>query len=46
MKKNWKIRGKIIYQKSDYWKVQIIENEGEITELKKGSRCKIVTKII
>ena len=37
MKENWKIKGKIIYQKRDYRKVQIIANEGVITELKKGS---------
>ena len=35
-----------IYQQSDYYKVQIIANEGEITELKKESRWKIETKAI
>ena len=34
MKENWKIKGKIVYQKRDNCKVQILENEGEITELK------------
>ena len=33
MKENWKIKGKIIYKK-DYCKLQIIANEGEITEIK------------
>ena len=46
MKENWKIKGKIIYQKRDYCKVQIIANEGEIIELKKGSKWKIATKAI
>ena len=45
MKENCKIKGKIIY-KRDYYKVQIIVNEGEITELKKGSTWKIATKAI
>ena len=40
MKENWKIKWKIIYQKRDYCKVQIIANEGEIIELKKGSNGK------
>ena len=44
MKDNWNIKGKIIYQKRDCCKVQIIENEGEIIELKKESRWKIVKK--
>ena len=38
MKENWKTNWKVKYQKKDYCKVQIITNEGEITELKKGSR--------
>ena len=46
MKENWKIKGKIIYQKRDYCKMQIIANEGEITELKKGSKWRIATKAI
>ena len=46
MKENWKIKGKIVYQKRDYFKVQIIANEGEIIELKKGSKLKIATKAI
>ena len=37
MKENWKIKGKII-SKRDYCKVMIIVNEGEITELKEGSK--------
>ena len=45
MKENWKIKGKIIY-KRDYYKVQIIANEGEITELKKESKLKISTKAV
>ena len=45
MKENWKIKGNIIY-KRNYYKVQIIANEGEITELKKGSKWKIATKSI
>ena len=36
----------MIYQKRDYCKVQIIANEGEIIELKKGSKWKIATKAI
>ena len=31
MKENWKIKGKTILKK-DYYKLQIIVNEGEITE--------------
>ena len=38
MKRNWKIKWKNMDQKRDYYKVQIIANEEEITELKKGSR--------
>ena len=44
MKENWKIKGKIIYQKRDDRKKQIIVNEGEITEWKKVSSWKIATK--
>ena len=40
MKENWKIKGKVIYFKT------IIANEGEIIELKKGSKWKIATKAI
>ena len=46
MKENWKIKGKIIYQKRDYCKVKIIANEGEITELKKELRWEISTGAI
>ena len=46
MKENWKIKGKIIYQKRDYCKQHIITNEGEIIELKKGPKWKIATKAI
>ena len=46
MKENWKIKGKIIYQKRDYYKVKIITNEGEISELKNRSRWKISNKVI
>ena len=45
MKESWKIKGKIIYIKRDYSKVQIITNEGGITELKKRSRWKIQLKL-
>ena len=45
VKENWKVKGKIIYQKRDCCKVQIIANEREIAELKKGSRWKIVKKL-
>ena len=39
MKENWKIKGKIIYQKWDYCKVQIITNKGKINiNLNLGSR--------
>ena len=33
MKENWKIKERL-YIKKDYCKLQIIENEGEITEIK------------
>ena len=33
VKENWKIKGKIKYKK-DYCKLQIIANEGDITEIK------------
>ena len=46
MKESWKIKGNIIFQKIDYSKVQIITNEGGITELKKRSRWKIATKAL
>ena len=46
MKESWKIKGKIIFQKRDYSKVQIITNEGRIAELKKRSRWKIATKVL
>ena len=45
IKENWKIKGKIIYQKRDYCKVQIIANQGEIAELKKISTKAINKKI-
>ena len=40
MKDNLRIKGKIIFKK------ETIAKEGEITELKKGSKWKIVTKAI
>ena len=40
MKEIWKIKGMTIYKK------ETIAKEGEITELKKGSRWKIATKTI
>ena len=43
MKENWRII-KNIDKEGDYCKVKIIVNEGDITELKKGSRWKIATK--
>ena len=38
MKENWKIKRKDYISKRDYCKVMIIVNEGEITELKEGSK--------
>ena len=45
MKKNWKIKGKIIYQKEIITKYRSLQTK-ERLQNKKGSRWKIATKAI